>query len=109
MLDFSQPRHQQRGSGLHGFFGFPVRKTTCVLRIMSTDNEISRMQDVEKNFMLLARDHYDKFIVHYLLLFYYTADGPVARRGTVLDLFVPMEHLDVLDELKPGRELIVLI
>jgi hypothetical protein len=108
-LDFSQPRHQRSGSGLPGSFAFPVRKITCGLRIMSTDNEISRTQDVEKDFILLARDYYDKFIVHYLLLFYYGVDNPVAMRGTVLDLFVPMEHLDILEDLKPRREQVVLI
>jgi hypothetical protein len=108
MLDFSMPRHRTRGSGQYGFFKFPVRKTTCFIRIISTDNETSSEQNTEKMFILIARDFYNGFIVHYLLLIYIKNNGSMAERGTALALFVPLDHLDILDELKPRRKRIVL-
>ena len=108
LLDFSKPRHRNHGSGQHGLFEFPVRKTTCFVRIMSTDNETSSKQDIEKTFILIARDHVEGFIVHYLLLIYDKDDGNIAERGTTLQLFVPLDHLDILDELKPRRRRTVL-
>lgn len=68
---------------------------------MSTD-EVSRVQDAEKTSVLLARDHYDRFVVQYILLVYPgEADDSVAMRGTTLDLYVPMGQLDILEDLKP--------
>ena len=108
-LDFSRPRHGQARSGMYGTFDISVNDVGCILQIMSTDKEVSATEGTAKTFMLLARDHLDKFIIHYLLLVYYQANGLVAERGTTLKLFVPMENLDILEVLKPIKRETLLV
>lgn len=108
-LDFSKPRNRQSGSGVYGFFDYSVDNFDCILRILSTDKEVFATQSVDKTFILLARDHVDRYIIHYLLLVHYQGNGLAAERGTTTSLFVPMENLDVLKLLKPVKRQTILV
>ena len=109
MLDFGKPRHRVREKGVLGLFEVSVGKTTCFIKIQSTDGEISKFQETKKSFILIARDHAKGFIAHHLLLFYCSDHRGIVKRGTVLELLVPLDELDILDELMPTRRRIALM
>ena len=58
--------------------------------------------------MLLAREKLDGEIHHHLLLLKYHDDTAVAIRGTVVSLIAQENELDVLHELKPRKQRVVL-
>jgi hypothetical protein len=76
---------------------------------MSSDNETLKQQNTKKTFVLIARDHSSGFIVQYLLLLDVIEHRRMAERSTALELLVPLDHLDILDELKPEMRRIVLV
>ena len=107
--DFRNPRRRIRISGEYENFTFVVRNTECYISIISTDREIAgKAEKEEKTFVLISRDHYRGFIKHHLLLIRLQKHSDIAERGTVLELYVPIDQLDVLEELKPQRRRIVL-
>jgi hypothetical protein len=109
VLDFSKPLHRSREIGAYGFFKISVGKKTCYIKILSTDSEISKYQYSKKTFILIARDHFDGLISHYLLLIYSGDHEGIVERGTALELLIPLDELDILEELKPTRRRIVLM
>jgi len=109
--DYSQPWGEHRPTvGIYGFFTFWLRQTRCLIKIMSTDEEVyagSRHKKKQK-YILLAREWHGGFVYHHLLQLGPECDQ-VATRRTVLELIVPDESLEVLQELNPTKERVVLV
>ncbi|KIW14315.1 hypothetical protein PV08_07097 [Exophiala spinifera] len=116
--DFSNPRTGTYASGQNETFLITIRNTPCLIRIFSTDRHIQGRWDQgrwvaeeyqeKQTFMLLARDHLEGFILHKLMLLKMGTSSIVAERATVLELLVPLDELDVLEEYSPKRRRIVL-
>lgn len=60
-------------------------------------------------FILIARDYLQGFVIHHLMLIKIQEGGGVAERATVLELLVPVDDLDILEECRPRRRRIVLV
>jgi len=76
---------------------------------MSMDTEVDQPQDSErKQFILLARDYSDRqgLVFHHLLMVHVL--GGVVVRGTVLDLVVPVDRLDVLKDFQPQKRSLIM-
>lgn len=117
--DFSRPRIRPLQSGEYETFSFQTRGVTCLIRITSTDRLISgrwvsdswvldpQVQG-EGTFILIARDHAQGFILHHLMLIKTQDQSGVAERVTVLELLVPLDELDVLEEFRPMKRRVIL-
>ena len=107
--DFSRPTRDVYNVIEQSAFVFLVRGAVCYLTIMSMDGEVDQPPDPErKQFILLARDYSKKqgFIFHHLLMVH--VSGEIAVRGTVLDLVVPVDRLDVLVDFQPQKRRLVM-
>ena len=107
--DFSTPIKSVYQSGEYSFLVFLLRGARCFIKIMSVDSEVEKGPGREKReFLLLARDYGNdsSYVFHYLLLISFR--GELAERRTVLDLIIPANRLEVLDEFKPQKRRVVL-
>ena len=108
-LDFSLPLQWTRTSGNEALFSFPINGVECVIGIMALDLEITYKPAVElRTLVLIARDHVEGFIIHHLLLVREPKDGRGFERVTKIQLFVPLNHLEVLEQLRPQRRRLVI-
>ena len=106
--DFSSPRDHIRGSGQFELFDVMIRGIRCIIRIISVDEEISRLRKRDETLVLIARDSSGGFISHHLLMVRYEQGSNLALRATALELLVPHDGLIALQELKPRRRRILL-
>ena len=84
-----------------------IGDTRCWIRITSSGHEINGSgRDTEQHFLLLARDRIWNKVSHYLLLVH--PQGNLVERGTVIELIVPEDQLEVLHHLKPQKRRMVL-
>ena len=105
--DYSRPLRYKESRYPYKYFRFRIGDTRCYIKILSTDREINgSARDTEQQFLLLARDPRDNWIYYYLLLVY--PRGNIVERGTVIELLVPENHLEVLHHLKPQKRRVVL-
>ena len=108
--DWSQPAYRKRQHGEFELFIVSLRGTRCGIRIISTDREITDRDitdaQTEQQFMLLARDRSGGLVFHYLLLVH--AEETLTVRGTALQLLIPEDRLEVLEDLRPRRQCMVL-
>jgi hypothetical protein len=75
---------------------------------MSTDIELDPpTKQIKQQFLLLARDRREGLVYHHLLLLHFQKHA--AARGTVLELLVPEDKLEVLEELEPRKRRVVLL
>ena len=92
---------------------------SCLIRIFSTDRYIpgkwtgkhwfiDSTKQEEGAFILLARDHIEGFILHQLMLINMQKSSGLAERATILELLVPLDKLEILEELNPRKRRIVL-
>ena len=104
-LEFSNPRTNVQRSGQFELFDFMISDTRCIIRIISVDEEISRLEQRRETFVLIARDSIQSFISHHLLMVRYEQqegrNSNLAVRATTLELLVPQDRLIVLQELEP--------
>ena len=107
-LDFSKPQRRIRGSGQYETFVFMIRDIKCFIRIISIDKEISKYRDEKETFLLIACDHAWGYIINHLLMIHSEPGSKLALRATALELLVPFNKLDVLQDLKPCRRRILL-
>jgi hypothetical protein len=107
--DYSSSTTKVQLSGQDALFLFNLRGVNCVLRIMSVDTEVypqpSHTRE-KKRFLLLARDLTSGYVVLYLLMIV-TSNG-ISVRKTVVEIMVPQDHLEVLEEFQPSKRRIVL-
>jgi hypothetical protein len=117
--NFSNPRTGTYASGQNETFSFRIKDVHCFLRIFSTDRyipgtwtgekwEIDHEKTAVGTFILLARDHLQGFILHQLMLINMQEPSGLAERATVLELLIPLDELELLEELKPQKRRIVL-
>jgi hypothetical protein len=106
--DYSRPLTGVREMGEDERFGISIRGTACEIKIMSRDPEVdgSTRQTGQQQFLLLARDRREGWMYHHLLLLQFQEN--VAMRCTTLELIVPEDHLEVLEELEPRKRRVVL-
>ena len=108
--DFRKPTRKVEVPGEYEMFATKVKGVQCLIRITCTDRHIPGHWNEEEwvpepssqemsTCMLLARDHIQGYIVHNLLVLDIDEAGCVAERKTVMELLIPLEHLDVLKEL----------
>jgi len=106
--DYSRPIYKTRERGKYELFVMSIRGTSCRIKIMSTDIELDPpTQQIKRQFLLLARDRREGLVYHYLLLLH--SQEHAAARGTVLELLVPEDKLEVLKELEPRKRRVVLL
>ena len=107
-------------SGQVEIFSFKIKDVNCLLRIFSTDRYIPRQwigkrsiieheKQSEGTFILLARDHLEGYISHYLMAITIQESTGLAERATVLELLIPLDELEILEEFKPRKQRIVLV
>lgn len=58
---------------------------------------------------MIARDYIEGFVLHHLVLIRMLNQRSIAERATVLELLVPLEHLEILEEFRLQRRRIVLV
>ena len=105
--DYSYPYYNISELGEFELFITSIGGTTCSIKVMSTDREINgSVRRTEQQFLLLARDRRHNSVYHYLLLVH--PRGNLVERGTVIQLIVPENHLEILDHLKPQKQRVVL-
>lgn len=105
--DYGRPVFKVRERGRDEIFAISLRGTACRIKIMSTDREVNKpAEQMEQQFLLLARDRGGGWMYHYLLLLDFEEN--VAVRRTVLELLVPEDDLEVLEELEPRKRRVVL-
>lgn len=98
--DFSRPFRTVPRYGEHNRYDMAIGNVGCFLYLIGTDPEIHRMSKAKETiYLLLARDHIGAWVCHHLLVVY--KRGALSVRGTVMSLFVPDQHLDVLRFLTP--------
>jgi hypothetical protein len=118
--NFSIPRSGTYASGQNETFSFRIKDVNCLIRIFSTDRYIpgewtgenwiiDQKKQEEGTFILLARDHIQGFISHQLMLINVQESSGLAERVTILELLVPLDELEILEEFKPRKRRIVLI
>ncbi len=104
-LDFSNPRTNVQRSGQFELFDFMISDTRCIIRIISVDEEISKPEQGRETFVLIARDSIHGLISHHLLMVRHEQQegrsSNLAVRTTTLELLVPRDRLNVLQELEP--------
>lgn len=105
--DYTTPSHRGRRSGEDSMFRFLLQGVLCYIRIRGSDHEVDNHVTREKqHFLLLARDYSQGLVFHHLLMMHFR--GGIALRGTVLELVIPVRHLEVLEELQPQKRRVVL-
>ena len=118
--DFSKPQTGTQRAGVYETFAFQINNVGCLIRITSTDRYIPGHWDKDRwivdqqeqsvwTLILVARDHIQGFILHHLMLVKIQRQDGIAERATVLELLVPLDELDVLEQLHPRKRRIVLI
>jgi hypothetical protein len=108
--DFSRPTRDVYNVVEQSAFIFLMRDVVCYLTIMSMDEEVDQPPDPEgKQFILLARDYSEKqgLVYHHLLMV--RVSGEIAVRGTQLDLVVPVDRLDILEDFQPQKRRLVIL
>ena len=85
-----------------------IRGIQCFIRIISVDKQISKHRDEEETFLLIARDHAPGYIISHLLMIRSEQGSKLALRATAIELLVPFDKLDILQDLKPCRRRILL-
>jgi hypothetical protein len=117
--DFSKPLSGTHAVGQNETFSFKVKGVRCLIRIFSMDRYIPGLwtgehwiidpnKATEATFILLARDHIQGLILHQLMLVNIQESSGLAERVTVMELLVPLDQLEVLEEFKPRRQRVVL-
>ena len=105
--DYSHPQYNISRYGESQLFVTSIGGTSCAIKIISTDPEISSpASHTEKKFLLLARDRSRGFVLHHLMLVH--PRGDLVERGTVIQLWVQENRLAVLEHLKPQKQRVVL-
>ena len=105
--DYNHPPHDISLDGKKKHFINTISGTRCFISIMNSDREINHsVGHTEQQFLLLAQDRKPGWVYHHLLLVH--PRGNVVERGTVVELKVPEDHLEVLDQLKPQKQRVVL-
>jgi hypothetical protein len=102
--DFRRPTTDVYSQMEQVAFVFWVRGVRCFITIMSMDTEIHQPPNPErKQFILLARDYSEKhgLVFHHLLMV--DVFGQAAVRGTVLNLVIPVDRLDILEDFQPQK------
>jgi ABC-type uncharacterized transport system YnjBCD permease subunit len=118
--DFSKPLSGTYAVGQNETFSFKIKDVRCLIRIFSMDRYIPGKWTgehwiidpnklTEGTFILLARDHIQGFILHQLMLINIQESSGLAERVTVMELLVPLDELEVLEEFKPRRQRIILV
>lgn len=108
-LDFSKPLHWRKTPGEEAVFSVMISNTECRLLIMAMDKEIKHQPRSEiRSLVLIARDHTKGMIINYLLLVRSLSDGSTMERVTTLRLVVPLDGLEILEELRPERKQVVI-
>jgi hypothetical protein len=118
--DFGRPRTGTYQAGQYETFSFRIREVQCHIRITSTDRWVpghwdaeSWVLDLQKQdewiFILIARDYAEGFILHHLMLIGMRNQRSIAERATVLELLVPLDNLEILEEFRPRKRRIVLV
>lgn len=110
--DYNTPLLKKKRQGEHEYFLFLIRGVSCVLRLISTDEEIdgSAQRVGQPMYLLLARDRGEGIFSHLIyhnILLVFVKDG-LAVRGTVMTLMIPEDRLDLLEDLKPQKRRVVL-
>ncbi|KAH0565586.1 hypothetical protein GP486_001019 [Trichoglossum hirsutum] len=117
--NFSSPRTGTYAAGQNETFLFKIKDVHCFIRIFSTDRYIpgewtgthwaidQKKQQEVGTFILLARDHVEGFILHQLMLV--NIQGSIAERATILELLVPLDKLEILEEFEPRKRRVVLV
>ncbi|KAL9086665.1 MAG: hypothetical protein Q9165_006984 [Trypethelium subeluteriae] len=119
-LDFSRPQRRIQRGGEYETFAFIVKDVQCLIRITSTDRcipghwlgdrwIIDQQEQSVWSLMLIARDHVRGFILHHLMLINVQEHSGIAERATVLELLVPLDELDILEEFQPQKRRLVLV
>jgi hypothetical protein len=117
--NFETPLTGTYRAGVHETFSFRIKGVRCLISIMSTDRwipgqwvsdrwVIDRREQNEWTCILISRDHNRGFIVHHLMLVKVQSTNNIAERATVLQLLVPQDKLDILEEFRPRKRQIVL-
>ena len=105
--DYSRPLRYSESHRAYKYLGFSIGDTISGIRIVSTDREINRSEiHTEQQFLLLARER-DQGLVYYHLLLVYPR-GNLVERGAVIELAVPEDRLEVLDQLNPQKQRVVM-
>lgn len=118
--DFSNPLSGTYAAGQTETFSFKIKDVRCLIRIFSLDRYIpgewtgehwiiDPNKLTEGTFILLARDHIQGFILHQLMLINIQESSGLAERVTMMELLVPLDELEVLEEFKPRRQRIILV
>ncbi|KAN0099764.1 Heterokaryon incompatibility protein (HET) domain containing protein [Hyaloscypha variabilis] len=118
--DFSKPLSGTYANGQNETFAFKIKDVRCLIRIYSMDRYIpgewtgehwiiDPNKLTEGTFILIARDHIQGFILHQLMLIKIQESTGLAERVTVMELLVPLDELEVLEEFKPRRQRIILV
>lgn len=118
--NLENPRTGTYRAGEYEAFSFTIKDVQCLIRITSTDSRIpghwvsdhwviEQEKQAEWTCIVIARDHIQAFILHQLLLIKMQKGTGIAERATVLELLVPLENLDILEEFRPRRQRIVLV
>ena len=116
---FERPRTGSRQTGEYETFSVKIRDVRCLIRIVSTDPWIpgqwvsdgwilDEQKQEEWTYILVARDHVQGFILHHLMLIKMQKQSGIAERATVLELLVPLDDLEILEEFRPRRRRVVL-
>ena len=107
-LDFSKPQRHIRSGGQYETYVVMIKGIKCFIRIISIDREISGSRDEDETFLLIARDLNRGYIINHLLMVRSELEGNLTLRATALELLVPFNKLEVLQNLKPCRRRILL-
>ena len=105
--DYSHPLTGTADSG-YKYFVFSIGDARCLITTLSNDREMrGTVRHGEQQFLLLARDDSGgDFVLYFLLLVH--PRGNLVERGTVINLLVPKNYLEVLEHLKPQKQRMVL-
>ena len=117
--NFETPRTGTYQAGAHETFSFRIKGVQCHIMAESTDRWVPGQwvsgrwvvdwrKREEWTCVLIARDHYHGFVVHHLMLVKMQSANNIAERATVLQLLVPLDRLDILEEFLPRKRQIVL-
>lgn len=107
VLDYTQPRVNEIGSGRYEYFDVLIADIYCLVKIMSTDPIIHEAtQQQPETCLLLARDQSDHDMFFHLLVL--EQEGDVAKRKGVITLQIPKEHPEVLNQLDMQKKKLIL-
>jgi len=117
--NFERPRTGIQSAGEYETFLLVINDVKCLIGITCTDRWIpghwdsdrwilDHQKPEEETFILIARDHAHGFVSHHLMLVKTQEQNGIAQRATVLQLLVPLDDLDILEEFRPRKRRIVL-